>query len=250
MKSLWGKNAAFVKTIWGKFTKEFKFTWFEWTMIAVMVLACVLYGIFNPFKDTLLCLILNIVSSISGVICVILCAKGKLSTYIWGVVNVVAYIVICWQYEMWGDFGLNALIFLPTQVIGWIMWDRHLNKDVDEVKSKKMTVKQWIMWGLISIATSIGLGYVLSNILPTLNGSASWLDGFMTVLSIWANVLMVKRYSEQWPLWIAVDMIAVVKWGIQKDWIMAIMYTVYLVNAVYGYAKWLKMNKVRNIVNE
>ena len=72
----------------------------------------------------------------------------------------------------------------------------------------------------------------------------------MTVLSVWANVLMVKRYSEQWPLWIIVDVIAVLKWGMLGNWIVAIMYGIYLVNAVYGYIKWLQMNKTKNIINE
>ena len=69
--------------------------------------------------------------------------------------------------------------------------------------------------------------------------SMTMLDGASTVLSIFASVLMVLRYSEQWFFWIVVDVITVALWCFAGDPIMIAMCSAYLVNAVYGYLMWL-----------
>ena len=63
-----------------------------------------------------------------------------------------------------------------------------------------------------------------------------------TVFSIVANILMVLRYREQWALWIIVDVVTVIMWIIAGDFLMTIMWAIYLVNAVYGWVMWTKMS--------
>ena len=60
---------------------------------------------------------------------------------------------------------------------------------------------------------------------------------------------MVLRFKEQWILWIVVDFITVIMWVIAGDMIQVSMWSVYLINAFYGFFKWSKMSKV-NYENE
>ena len=67
---------------------------------------------------------IGIISAITGVICVVLTAKGKLGCYVFGVVNCVAYAYIAYQAKYYGDVMENLLYFLPMQFIGFITWKK------------------------------------------------------------------------------------------------------------------------------
>ena len=78
-----------------------------------------------------------------------------------------------------------------------------------------------------------------------LGGKGTLLDSASTTISIFANLLMMLRYREQWLLWIIIDAITVVMWLVAKDFIMVTMWSVYLINAFYGYYNWTKISKER-----
>jgi len=71
-----------------------------------------------------------------------------------------------------------------------------------------------------------------------------------TVLSIVAQILMIKRFTEQWVIWIVVDVVSVIMWIVAlftegASVAVLMMWSVYLANAVIMYVKWLKESKVQ-----
>jgi len=147
--------------------------------------------------------------------------------------------------EAYGQVALNALYYLPTQFIGMYMWKKHMNEDINAVKSKKMSPKQVGGYIFVTALGIVGCQYILE----LLGGKQTWLDSTTLIISIVANALMVLRYKEQWALWIVVDIITVTMWILAGDMIQVSMWSIYLLNAFYGFYKWSKMNKV-NLENE
>lgn len=125
------------------------------------------------------------------------------------------------------------------------MWKKHMDEDENAVKSKKVSIKQVGLYICATVFGIVGCQYILA----LLGGNQTWLDSTTLMISIIANALMVLRYKEQWALWIVVDIITVTMWVLAGDKIQVSMWTVYLMNAVYGFFKWSRMNKV-NFVNE
>ena len=56
---------------------------------------------------------MGIISATTGVACVVCTGKGKLSAYIFGVVNCVLYAIISYQAKLYGETMLNALYYVP-----------------------------------------------------------------------------------------------------------------------------------------
>ncbi|MWP82117.1 nicotinamide riboside transporter PnuC, partial [Glaesserella parasuis] len=56
-----------------------------------------------------------------------------------------------------------------------------------------------------------------------------------------AQALMLLRYREQWLLWIALNILSIVLWAENPS--MYIMYSAYLLNSLYGYYNWTKLQK-------
>lgn len=188
---------------------------------------------------------IGIVSSLTGVICVILTAKGKISCYVFGTINTVLYAYIAYKSQYYGDFILNAFYFLPLQFVGWSMWKKHMNSN-NEVRAVELTRNKKI--GLFALC--LGAVGVLGFILKSMGGSLPFVDATSTVLSVLAMYLSIKRYVEQWVLWIVVDVVTIIMWVVAmvqggNDIATLIMWIAYLINAVYGYMQWKKLSQTQ-----
>lgn len=219
-------------------------TLFQW----LEVLAVIGFTIYFAIIDTtnpIWYLTVDVIAAISGIFCVVLCAAGKKSQYYWGFINIVAYIVVAWMSKYYGEVMLNGLYYLPTQFVGMYVWNKHMNKETERVKSKKMTP----LHILIFVIGSIVCIWLYHLLLELLGANQTWLNSTTNTFALVANALMVLRYREQWVLWIVVDIITVIMWIIAGDWIMTSMWSVYLLNAFYGCFMWTKMLKT-NTSNE
>ena len=61
--------------------------------------------------------------------------------------------------------------------------------------------------------------------------------------------LSVKRYMEQWIMWIIIDVVTIFMWVVavtngSGDIATLLMWMVYLINAIYGFIKWNKNSKI------
>ena len=104
-----------------------------------------------------------------------------------------------------------------------------------------MTWKQDLILLLVSVVGVFGYGYVLR----LLGGNLPFVDSMSTVLSVIAQILMIKRFMEQWVIWIVVDVVSVIMWVAAMftegaSIAVLMMWAVYLGNAVIMFIKWLK----------
>jgi nicotinamide mononucleotide transporter len=213
-----------------------EFNLIEWFMIISVILFTIYFSIIDS-TNTILYLIIDGIAAISGIFCVVLCAKGKKSQYIWGLFNIICYVIIAWINKYYGEVMLNGLYYLPSQFIGYYLWNKHTNEKTKDVIGKKLNLKQTIIFLIIC---AIGI-YLYEILLKYLGGNETFLDSASTMISIFANTMMLLRYREQWLLWIIIDVITVAMWVIAKDAVMVTMWSVYLLNAFYGYYKWTKL---------
>ncbi len=231
--------------------KQYFSDWSLWEKcwIGIATIAIVLASIWTWDPTNLMGSSAALISSITGIWCVLLVAKGKISNYIWGLVNVILYAYAAYTWGLFGDFTLNAFIFLPMQFIGWHFWVKPKNKkSADDVKVKFLSTKGRIIWAAISVVAVVAYGFILK-----LNPAqlTPFFDSTSTVLSIIAVVLMAKLFMEQWVLWIIVDVVTVIMWanivffqesGLYNIGIL-IMWIAFLTNAIFGLYNWIKMNK-------
>lgn len=190
---------------------------------------------------------LEFISSVTGIVGAILVAKGKISSYWWGVIATALYAWISYKYQLFGEAIMYTLVFLPMQFWGAVVWSRKLNVNGDraDVEKKWLTTKQRV-WVTIGTLVAIGL-YAL--FVAELKGSMPGLDSATAILSILATTLMMYRYAEQWYCWVLVNIVAVVMW-VQATMhhegggaaILA-MWVAYLLNSLFGVYQWRKQNK-------
>lgn len=187
---------------------------------------------------------LGVISGIAGVISVVLCAKGKISFYFIGFVQTISYLFLAWQNCFYGEV-IENIFYLVTMVWGIFVWKKNMTQNNDgtsDIKAKKFSVSQWIMAIVGTIVVTIGMGYFLDKI-----GSAqAYTDAATNVMAIFAQLLMVRRYREQWIWWIIIDLLCIKMWFIAGNWSMVAMYIAWTANCIYGWYNWSKLNKQQN----
>ena len=176
----------------------------------------------------------------SGIFCVVLAAKGNIWTYYFGLINSFGYAYIAYKNGLFGEMGLNLIFFVPTNIMGVILWKKKM-RDKTNTIMRELTNKYRVYILVITVLSVILLGVLLSLIKGQNN---PFIDAITNVLSIIATFLMMYRYKEQWILYITLNCFTVALWiirlknGSLEAPIMIIMWSAFLVNAIYGYINW------------
>ena len=221
---------------------------YDWFLIVGVIVTNIVYSVLTGTMD-----LVGSVAGITGVLCVVLVAKGSIWNYAFGLVNVSLYAWISYKAALYGDAGLNALYYLPMQFIGWWQWRKRgaamsqaeVVGDGVQVKARRLDVLQRIYLALGCFAAVTLVGFVLKY----LGDPQPFKDSATTVLSIVAQALMALAFMEQWALWIITNVISVVMWGVcvvrgeAHAGVMVIMWVFYLLNSINGLRVWLKLSK-------
>lgn len=211
--------------------------WKKWEVFWLLSACAVIMGLSLFWGDTWM----GIVSAVTGVACVVCTGKGKLSAYLFGLINTALYAVISWKAALYGETMLNALYYVPMQFIGFRVWNRHMNEKTQEVKKRRMKWRSRI----VLLAVMIVFTYLYGLLLLRLNDAMPFVDAFTTVSSVIAMFVSVRMFAEQWWIWIAVDVFSVYMWWCNftagnDNMATLLMWVVYLGNAVIMLVKWEK----------
>ena len=186
---------------------------------------------------------LNIIAGIAGVISVVLCAKGKISFYFIGFVQTISYLFLAWQNRFYGEV-IENLFYLVTMVWGIFVWKNNSVKNDDgteDVAAKKFTILQWF---LSIIGTAIAT-FLMGCWLESIGSQQAYTDAATNVLAIFAQILMVRRYKEQWLWWLIIDILCIKMWFVAGNWSMVAMYIAWTANCIYGWCNWSKLNRMQ-----
>ena len=225
---------------------------YDWFLIVGVIASNIFYSVMTGTLD-----VLGSVAGITGVLCVVLVAKGSIWNYLFGLVNVSLYAWISYKAALYGDAGLNAFYYVPMQFVGWWQWRkrgaavssdeaRKLSGEEDvRVKARRMSWSQRLYLALGCIAGIVTVGLLLRH----LGDPQPFKDSTTTVLSIVAQALMAMAFMEQWCLWIITNIVSVVMWticvvrGEAHAGVMVIMWVFYLLNSLNGFRVWLRLSR-------
>lgn len=217
-----------------------------WLAIATAIII----GLSIYWGDT----VMGIISAATGVACVVCTGKGKLSAYLFGLVNCVLYAIIAFRATYYGETILNVIYYIPMQFIGFVIWSKNMNSETNEVKKVHMKAYQRFLC-LFAMVMATFLGGLF---LKHLGDAMPFVDSFTTVASVFAMILSVKMFSEQWWIWVAVDVFSVYMWAVNfanggENIGTLLMWLTYLGNAIIMLVKWEKeahQNKIKEDCHE
>ena len=200
-------------------------------------------------------LIVAAFGSLMGVLSTVCSANGKIWTFLFGVLDVSIYAVMCFIGAKYGNAALHALYFFPMQFIGFSQWKKRGAGSSSKLKARRLSPKQALLYGAIFLAGSAVLYFILNIFDKSAAQSfikiAVLADAVSTVCNILGQLLLSTAYMEQWIFWIGVNIFSIIMWVVTLSkggdttyaLIYVIKYSFYLLNSLNGLRIWAALSK-------
>ncbi len=183
---------------------------------------------------------LDITTTILGIIYIILEYRASILLWLVGIVMPAMDIFLYYSHGLYGDAGM-AVYYTLAAVYGWMVWKfgkKRKQKDGEEMPITFMPKRLYPATIVFFVAAWGATWFVLSRYT---NSNVPALDGFTNALSFVGLLALARKYTEQWLFWIVVDVVSCYLYVIKGIPFKASLYGLYVVIAVMGYRKWMKM---------
>lgn len=181
---------------------------------------------------------LSLVSGITGILAVVLCAERKMSFWIFAWIQLITYLILAFQEKLWGEV-IENIFYATTMIIGMHVWMNNTDKyEHNKIKAKQLKPNNLIKILLLTTFSTLILWLILKNT----NDSQPFVDAISTVPAFVAQILMILAYREQWYFWLIIDVASIYMWVHAGNWCMTAQFTLWTINCIYGLKNWKKSN--------
>jgi nicotinamide mononucleotide transporter len=171
--------------------------------------------------------ILELAAVIASLIGVWLGTSGARFTWPWWVTSAILYGLLFLQYDLIASAALQ-LVFIAGGIWGWFGWGK------SGAKPESLKNKERVIWLLALVVSWI----LLAPALASIGAAGTWLDSFILLGSLIAQILMVREKFEAWPIWFVVNIVATIHYARQDLWFTSLLYVVFTIIAIIGWRKW------------
>lgn len=213
---------------------------------------------------------LDIVTTILGLIYLVLEYRASIALWVVGIVMPAMDIYLYWSHGLYGDAGM-AVYYTLAAIYGYAVWKfgakwkamiKRKGSDKKEGASAVSSDKIEAASAVSSSSEELPITFFPRRlILRTLgffllawaatyyvlvaytNSTVPLLDAFTNALSFVGLWALARKYVEQWLFWIAVDVVCCYLYVVKGIPFKAGLYGLYVVIAVMGYWKWKGLAK-------
>lgn len=178
---------------------------------------------------------IELTATVFGFLCVLLTIRRNIWCWPTGLIQVLLFIIIFYDAKLYSDLLLHV-IYVFLQFYGWYQWTR------EDAGREKLIVKSlpisWLgFWIAVTIVGTVGWGWAMAR---WTDASLPYPDAFTTVASLVAQVLLARRYLQNWGFWICVDIVAIWVYFSKELNATAVLYIAFLILATFGAVVWSK----------
>ncbi len=176
---------------------------------------------------------LDQVNLVLGILGVWLMIRRNLWAFPIGLVAVTVQGVLFYQSHFPADALLQVFYFVA---LAWGWW--HWVKDRGAAPELPIT-RLHVRGRVLTLAAGTAATAVWALLIgPAMHAVMPWRDAFIAIFSVAAQVLQVRKNIENWALWAAVNLAAVVSYWSAELAYTAFLYAVYLVLGLIGWWEW------------
>jgi len=176
---------------------------------------------------------LEIVATFLGIANIVLIVKRSIWNYPFALAMVALYGFIFREAKLYSDAGLQIFFFF-VNLYGWWAWSRN-RADSGEIIVERLTSTGRTLWITGSAIAILAWGTMMSRYT---DASYPYWDGSVAMLSVAAQILMTRRYIENWHWWIAVNLVSIPLYLRKELHLTAGLYALFLALAIWGLIEW------------
>lgn len=182
--------------------------------------------------------VLEIVAVLLGIVNILLIIRRSVWNFPVAIVMVGLYFVIFRDAKLYSDAGLQ-IFFAIVNAYGFWSWWRN-KADTGDIVVRRMPKLAYAAWVIGSVLAIWGWGAVMH---AETDASYPYWDASVAMLSVAGQILMTRRFIENWHFWIVVNLISVPLYLAKDLYLTAGLYGLFFVLAVAGLVEWRKAER-------
>lgn len=185
---------------------------------------------------------IELIGTVVGFIAVWLATRQKIISWPLGLINVSCFLILFYQVQLYSGMFLQAFFFV-SNIYGWFVWRKQLAND--EAPSTLSTKSKWIV-GVTIILITLLTGLTVQKLpalLPDIflkPASQPYYDAFIAIASIAGQIMLTRRFFENWFVWLIVNAVSVFVFYRQGLYLLTIEYFLFLLLSIKGIIDWKK----------
>lgn len=190
---------------------------------------------------------ISLSASLIGVTSLILLAKGFVAGQVLMIIFSVIYAIISYGFGYYGELLTYAGMTLPMAVISLISWIRHPYKQTNEVEVGKLNLRKILFIAVSAAVVTVAFYFILKHF-----NTQNLIPSTVSILTSYIAAALTAFRSPYFAFGYAInDIVLIVLWAMAsfKDISyvpMAVCFTVFFINDMYGFICWKKMEKRQN----
>ncbi|MCB0688947.1 MAG: nicotinamide mononucleotide transporter [Saprospiraceae bacterium] len=165
-----------------------------------------------------------------NILYVILAARENIWCWLFGLLGVIFLFVIYLDARLFSD-ALLQVFYMIMSIYGWISWSKR-NENSREIRFASFP--SHVLYIATGLAGTLLLGFIFSHF----GAALPYVDAFTSSFAVVTTFLVARKIIENWLYWIVIDMVCVVVYVNRSLPLIAFLFFIYTVLAVYGWVQW------------
>lgn len=141
------------------------------------------------------------------------------------------------HFKLFGEAGLQV-VFIVCAFWGWHQWLKGRDDDAKALKVSRLSPRQRLTTLLVTLAAWPVLAWLLNT---HTSSDIAWMDALPTVGSLAGQLLLAQKRIENWPTWVAVNVVSVALFATKGLWLTVILYSLFTLMALQGWRAWKRL---------
>ena len=153
------------------------------------------------------------------------------------IVSSLLYFALFWNSKLYGDASLQIL-FIVVAGWGWWQWLRGTETDGRALRVRSLGAQGRLVAVAAVLVGWPAIGWFLRRYTDT---DVPWWDAFPTAASIVGQWLLGRKYVENWPAWVIVNVVSVALFAYKGLWLTVALYAVFVAMSFVGWRAWRRL---------
>lgn len=147
------------------------------------------------------------------------------------------YFFVFRDSRLYAEAGLQ-IVFAALALWGWWQWRRppaKASQSVSELAIRRLSRTQR---GLTVLATALLWPAIASLLITWTDSDVPWWDALPVALSLIGQVLLGRKYLENWAVWAVVNALSIGLFAYKALWLTSALYALFLALSITGWRVW------------
>ncbi len=180
---------------------------------------------------------LEIVAVVMAVAMVVLNIRVNPLAWPLAIASSLLYFLLFWKSRLYGEASLQ-IFFVAVAGWGWWQWLRGT-----DASGKPLAVRRLGTRGRVVAALSLALAWpAVALFLDRFTDTdVPWWDAFPTAASVVGQWLLGRKYVENWPTWLVVNVVSSTLFAYKGLWLTVVLYALFVAMSLVGWRAWRQL---------